>query len=84
VLVNLLGLTPKEMPVVFEKEGSKKIGYYVPGTRIPILSDAFPSVMYDKALLNLAWHIPNEIEARWRGLGFKGKMIQAVTPEDFK
>ena len=86
VLVNLLGLTPKEMPVVFEKEGSKKIGYYVPGTRIPILSDAGQNlhVMYDNALLNLAWHIPNEIEARWRGLGFKGKMIQAVTPEDFK
>jgi hypothetical protein len=90
VLVNLLGLTPEEMPVVFEKEGSKKIGYYVPGTRIPILSDKSQGAafaqdgMYGAALLNLAWHIPTEIEERWRGLGFQGNMIQAVTPEDFK
>ena len=27
------------MPIIFEKERSKKIGYYVPGTKIKILSD---------------------------------------------
>ena len=35
----MLKIDEKIMPIIFEKEGSKKIGYYVPGTKIKILSD---------------------------------------------
>jgi C-methyltransferase C-terminal domain len=37
--IRLLDLTEKIIGAVHEKPGSPKIGHYVPGTRIPILSD---------------------------------------------
>ena len=40
-----------------------KIGHYIPGTRIPILSDDEFGKRQNKdvPLLNLAWHISGEI-----------------------
>ena len=40
-----------------------KIGHYIPGTRIPILSDDDFNATDPKppVLLNLAWHISREI-----------------------
>src|SRR5208283_424809 len=86
VLINLLGLDTSSVEAVFEKTGSKKIGYYVPGTRIPIKDDdqAIKFFSHDDIVLNLAWHIPHEIEARWRANGFKGRFIQAISEEDFQ
>lgn len=85
LLLNVLGLGPEQIRAIYEKEGSKKIGYYAPGTRIPILSDknVWSGCSYNYAVLNLAWHIPMEIERRWRSHGFKGRFIQAVSEEDF-
>lgn len=87
ILLGLLGLTEREVSAVYEKASSKKIGYYVPSTRIPILSDELyfgkPSHI-SNTVLNLAWHIPAEIEARWRAHGFEGRFIQAVSEEDFR
>jgi SAM-dependent methyltransferase len=87
ILIRMLDLHHRHILAVFEKEGSKKIGYYVPGTRIPIMSDEkydFARSTTDTPLLNLAWHIPLEIEARWRSRGFKGHIIPAVSDGDFK
>ena len=39
ILIKLLNLKTKHIEVVHEKNGSMKIGHYVPGTRIPIKSD---------------------------------------------
>jgi hypothetical protein len=56
---------------VHEKPGLPKIGHYVPGTRIPILSDdelSFGAKEQSPPMLNLAWHIKAEskrICARW-------------------
>ncbi len=84
ILFNLLGLTENEIEGVYEVPRSKKIGHYVPATRIPILSDAdFPWHVYKGPVLNMAWHIADEIEERWRGRGFTGKFIQAIDPGDF-
>ncbi|HUD10822.1 MAG TPA: methyltransferase domain-containing protein [Candidatus Saccharimonadia bacterium] len=84
VLFVLLGLTERDISAVYEVPISKKIGHYVPGTRIPILSDDdFPWHTYDGPVLNTAWHIADEIDGRWRSKGFKGKMIQAIEPSDF-
>jgi hypothetical protein len=84
ILFNMLGLDYPDLVGVYEVPFSKKIGHYVPGTRIPILSDAdFPAEFYHGPLLNMAWHIPDEIEKRYRGLGFKGEIIQAIDQSDF-
>jgi hypothetical protein len=80
--IKLLELDVSEISAVYEKPGSGKIGHYVPGTRIPILSDdAF--VEGKGPLLNLAWHIAPEIRTYMRGRGFKGDIIDIIAPEDF-
>jgi Putative zinc binding domain/C-methyltransferase C-terminal domain/Methyltransferase domain len=83
ILFNLLGFNEKHITGVYEVPQSKKIGYYVPGTHIPILSDTDYPFETDGRVLNMAWHIPKEIEQRWRGLGFHGTMLQAVDSGDF-
>jgi hypothetical protein len=87
IAIRLLGLNHHQIPYVYEKPGSNKIGYYAPGTRIPIVSDAtypWEASTPDTTVLNMAWHIPAEIEERWRKLGFKGRFIQSVTETDFR
>lgn len=80
ILVALLGLTDNEIECVYEKPGSMKIGHYLPGTRIEIRSDDELSARIDKLeiILNLAWHIPKEIEGYLQGLGFKGHIVHIV------
>ena len=82
--IKLLGLDHTMIEAVYEKPGSGKIGHYVPGTRIPILSDdAFPRDEYKKPLINMAWHIRNEIETYLRGRGFSEQIINIVALDDF-
>ena len=62
-LIELLKLSNSEIECVYEKPGSKKIGHYVPATNIPIISaqKLFDLKNKPEVILNLAWHIPNEI-----------------------
>lgn len=85
ILIKLLELDENQISAVYEKPGSLKIGYYVPGTRIPIRSDneLFASVDKGGILLNLAWHIPDEIRSYLAGNGFKGQLIDILDPGDF-
>lgn len=63
VIINFLGLNLKFISAAFEKPNSKKIGFYIPGTKIPILSDNKISNLKDKSVfINLAWHITKEIK----------------------
>lgn len=80
ILVALLDLSNDEVECVYEKPGSLKIGHYLPGTRIPIRSDheLFARLPETKVLLNLAWHIPVEIENYLRKQGFNGQIVHAV------
>lgn len=80
ILVALLELSDDEIECVYEKPGSLKIGHYLPGTRIPIRSDdeLFPRLPETKVLLNLAWHIPAEIEAYLRKQGFNGQLVHII------
>ena len=41
MLISALGLTANEMPFIYEQPSSPKIGFYVPGTDIEIVSDEF-------------------------------------------
>ena len=64
ILIELLKLSRNEIDCVYEKPGSKKIGHYVPGTNIPIVSakELFELEKKPEVILNLAWHIPDEIK----------------------
>jgi hypothetical protein len=76
ILVKLLNLSDKEIEAVYEIKGSIKTGHYVPGTRIPILPEAD---LYKKDLsrpiLNLAWHLPNEVRANLKNNGYVGQVL---------
>lgn len=77
--VKILGLTEEHIKCVYEKPGSLKIGYKVPGTEIPIVSeDEVENWSEIPVILNLAWHIGTEIETYLRDKGFKGELIQII------
>ncbi|MCH5342465.1 MAG: methyltransferase domain-containing protein [Acetatifactor sp.] len=80
ILIKLLGLSTEHISKVYEKPGSKKVGNYVPGTRIEIHSDDELFAESDQTLpiINLAWHIPNEIRSYLSENGYKGKVIDIV------
>lgn len=80
ILVELLGLTADEVECVYEKPGSLKIGHYLPGTKIPIRSDEelFAKIRDVPFMLNLAWHIPEEIETYLRSQHFTGNLLHIV------
>lgn len=85
ILVKLLNLNETHISAVYEKPHSLKINHYVPGTRIPILSDGdlFLPANKSKPLLNLAWHIPSEIRNYMNEHGYLGKIIDILNAEDF-
>jgi SAM-dependent methyltransferase len=85
ILVKLLGLDENMISAVYEKPGSMKIDHYLPGTKIPILSDddLFKTNL-NEPILNLAWHISSEIKTYLQNNGYKGEIIDVLSKEDFK
>jgi hypothetical protein len=85
ILVKLLGLNADLISAVYEKPGSLKIGHYLPGTRIPICSDEDLFALPDQTLpiLNLAWHIPQEIRNYLTENGYSGEVVDILNAEDF-
>ena len=85
ILIKLLGLDEDQISAVYEKPGSMKIRHYLPGTRIPICSDDELFALPDKTLplLNLAWHIPEEIQNYLTENDYAGPIINILSPEDF-
>jgi len=82
ILIKLLNLNEKYISRVYEKPNSKKIGFYVPGTNIPIFSDnhLFKDIKRKKVkiIINLAWHLSKEIKNYLRNKKFKGKIINIL------
>ena len=85
ILVKMLGLNSNMISKVYEKPGSLKIGFYLPGTRIPIKSDdeLFNSGDISKPIINLAWHISTEINDYFKQNGYRGKIIDILERDDF-
>jgi hypothetical protein len=82
--IKLLGLDTSTIRCVFEKPLSAKIGHYVPGTRIPIVSDeTFTPSSPAAPLVNFAWHIGEEIRGYMRGRGYSGPIIDIINSDDF-
>lgn len=74
-LVNYVGIDDAMIDRVLEIDGSYKIGNYLPGTRVPIVSEkALFEDQPDYALL-LSWHIAEELMPKLRAKGFAGKFI---------
>ena len=85
ILVKLLGLDSDTISAVYEKPGSMKIGHYLPGTRIPILSDDdfFAQTPQPPVILNLAWHISAEINNYLKKRGYEGQVVDILDPREF-
>jgi len=77
LIINLLELNSQHISNIYEKHGSKKIGYYVPGTDIKIISDK-QIINKKKLLINFSWHIKNEIKNYMQKLNYKGKIINIL------
>ncbi len=77
ILINLLELTGENHPKIYEKPESLKLGHYVPGTRIEIVSDELWMSGQDSppAILIWGWHIVDEIAAYLRHHGYKGRIF---------
>jgi len=86
ILVKLLDLDTDTISEVYEKPGSLKIGYYLPGTRIPIKSDEELYELTDKSqpIIIMAWHIPTEIHGYLASHGFNGPIIDILSASDFE
>ena len=77
ILIKLLSLDENQISAVYEIKGSIKVNHYVPGTRIPILpeKELYTSEENNRPILNLAWHIPNEVRENLSKNNFKGEVI---------
>jgi SAM-dependent methyltransferase len=82
--IKMLGLTENDVSQVFEKPASIKVGHYIPGTRIPILSDDAFDAAKTPVLVNMAWHIAAEITNYMRSRGYQGEIIDIIAQEDFR
>ncbi len=71
ILINLLGTYKNNLSSVYEIKGSLKTGNYIPGSRIPILGEReLYCSNYKGPILNLAWHLPNEVRKNLRKNNF--------------
>lgn len=85
ILINHLELNEKNIRFISEKKNSPKIGHYVPGTRIPIVSDE--NTLLNKnypIVINFAWHIKKEIRSYLLKNKVKSKIINIIDKNDFK
>jgi SAM-dependent methyltransferase len=87
ISINLLGLNSSHISKVYEKNSSLKVNKFIPGTDIKILKEKYFKLKQNNngILLNLAWHISDEIRNYLRKkIKFKGKIIDIISNNDFK
>ena len=74
-LINYVGLDENIIDCVLEIEGSYKIGNYIPGKKIPILSEKKLYTDQPEFVILFSWHISSELKSNLKKKGFKGKFI---------
>ena len=74
-LIGYSGLESSDLLGVGEIAGSHKIGRFMPGTRIPVISEDEVLNNYPDYLLILSWHIADELMPKLREKGFTGQFI---------
>ncbi len=77
IMIKMLNLNEDHISAVYEIKGSIKVNHYIPGTRIPILpeADLYAKDNQDKLILNLAWHLPNEVRQNLSKNNYTGDVI---------
>jgi len=84
ILIKLLKLDEKYISGIFEQNKSQKVGYYAPGTRIPIISDyELRYLNKNIPIINLAWHISGEIKNYLKKIKIKNEVIDILNQKDF-
>jgi len=74
-LINYVGLDENIIDCVLEIEGSYKIGNYIPGKKIPILSEKKLYKDPPDFVVLFSWHISKELKFNLKKKGYKGKFI---------
>jgi SAM-dependent methyltransferase len=74
-LVHYFGLDVGVLDCVLEVQGSKKIGHYIPGTRIPVFAESKLFEDQPEHALLLSWHIADELMRILRSKGYTGSFI---------
>lgn len=76
ILLNYFEVNEKYLRATYERSASPKVGYYIPGTSIEIRDEAeFFSDNRAPVLVNLAWHISQEIGNYVRAKGYQGEIL---------
>ena len=74
-LINYTGLTKEIVDCICEVNNSYKVGHYMPGTNIPVVSEKIIFKKKPEYLLLLSWHISKELINSLRKKGYKGKFL---------
>lgn len=74
-LISYTGINHTILRCVVETPGAKKIGKFMPGTRIPVVDEKALYEEQPEYALMLAWHIADELMPKLRTKGFRGKFI---------
>jgi hypothetical protein len=74
-LINYVGIDNDLLPYVVEQKSSLKLNKFVPGTRIPVISNECLELEQVDYLLVFAWHLKDEILKYLRTRGLKGKCL---------
>jgi len=74
-LASYVGLNSDLINFIGEIDGSNKIGNFLPGTNIPIISEKEVLKKKPNYLLLFSWHISKELIGKIKKKGFKGKFI---------
>ena len=84
ILINFLNLNKNNISAIYEKQKSKKINFYVPGTDIKIISDKYLSKINKKIpIINFAWHISKEIKNYLKKNNINNEVVDIVNKKDF-
>lgn len=74
MLYSSLEMNSDKMSNVYEHPNSPKIGFCVPGTSIPIVSDLLIGREKSQNMILWSWHIAYEIIPYLKEIGYKGKV----------
>ena len=77
-LVNYTGLTKEIVDCICEVNNSYKVGHYMPGTNIPVVSEKIIFKKKPDYLLMLSWHIAKDLIKIFKKKGYKGKFINPL------
>ena len=74
-IINYCGFDQEDILWVCELPGSDKIGRYIPGTRIPVVSEQRLLEEDPPAAVLFSWHMADRIVPKLRDRGYEGDLI---------